>query len=82
MASVDREDRRKSLFEKQAMMDKAQKAKAKEEKKQASLLSPRRKVRILRSPVRCALLGVPPLAKQNLACIFRLNGFCAAKRRA
>lgn len=44
MANVDREERKKSLFEKQAMMDKAQKAKAAAEKSQASLLNPKRKV--------------------------------------
>lgn len=52
MANVDREERKKSLFEKQAMMDKAQKAKAKAEKSNASLLSPKRKV--------CVRVALPP----------------------
>ena len=43
MANIDREERKKSLFEKQAMMDKAQKAKAKAEKSQASLLNPKKR---------------------------------------
>eukprot|EP00752_Nemacystus_decipiens_P016466 g14720.t1 len=43
VASITREERRKSLFEKQAMMDKGQKAKAKAEKSQASLLNPKRR---------------------------------------
>eukprot|EP00903_Cladosiphon_okamuranus_P009345 g8911.t1 len=43
VANINREERKKSLFEKQAMMDKT-KAKAKaEEKSQASLLNPKRK---------------------------------------
>lgn len=44
VANIDREERKKTLFEKQAMMDKTQKAKAKAEKSQASLLNPKRKV--------------------------------------
>lgn len=45
-ANVDREERKNALFEKQAMMDKAQRAKARAAKSasQASLLNPKRKV--------------------------------------
>lgn len=43
MANVDREERKKSLFEKQAMMDKNAKAE-KSAARQAGLLNPKRKV--------------------------------------